>query len=287
MSKPSQSWWQRPGVRSAGRVLRVLFLSYFGFCLVLFALQRRMIYLPQVLTAEQNHRLARTLGMRAIENNGQFLGWAVGPEEADGVILIFHGNAGNAVHRDYFSYLFHNQTATENHALWIMEYPGYGHRGGRPSQASFFRAGEEFLQLARTQFSEVILVGESLGGGVASYLAGSFPEDVTAVLLITPFDRLNSIARYHYPWLPTGLFLLDRFPNDQHLAGFDGPVGIVVAENDAVIPVAASRRLYESFSGPKLFRLQEGADHNTLYFGPDLSFWEEMTAFLRAGLVSD
>lgn len=282
MKKFLSAWCDQPAIRLIGRSLRVLLLSYMGFCLIMFALQRRMIFLPENFSAEDNLRRAAQVGMEPVEVEGRFIGWQAVPEEADQAILIFHGNAGSAVHREYFIYLFRNLPATENHAIFILEYPGYGHRSGRPSERAWQQAGVELLDYAEEHFDEILLVGESLGGGVAAYLAGLRPDRIQGVLMITPFDQLNSIAKHHYPWLPTGLLLLDRFNNVRNLQDYDGPLGIVVAENDGVIPMDASRRLYEGFSGEnKRFMIQEGADHNTLYYGPGLSFWEELTDFLR------
>ena len=101
------------------------------------------------------------------------------------------------------------------------------------------------------------------------------------MLLNTPFNRLSVVASHHYPWLPVRLLLLDRFRNDEHLVGFDGPVAFVVAGRDAVVPSRFARKLYESFHGPKLWRLQEQADHNSVFFGERDDFWPEIMAFIH------
>lgn len=64
------------------------------------------------------------------------------------------------------------------------------------------------LAIARRQFRAAVLAGESLGAAVAAAVANSAGVDM---LLITPWDRLESVARHHYRWLlPIGALLRDR-----------------------------------------------------------------------------
>ena len=58
----------------------------------------------------------------------------------------------------------------------------------------------------------VYLVGESLGSGVASYLAGTYSNQIAGLILISPFSSLTDVAQHHFPLLPVRWFLVDRFP---------------------------------------------------------------------------
>ena len=262
---------------SVWRVVRVLLLSYAGLIVLLFFTQRGLIYFPDRFSEEEGIEFAARRGLDIWEHEGVFHGWkTVG--EGDGAILIFHGNAGAGVHRDYLRNLFRDIPASSAHSVYILEYPGFGFRSGRPSERAFREASLKAYEVLSASYGSILLVGESIGGGTATWLAAE--KSVEGLLLITPFNRLSAVAAYHYPWLPARFLLRDRFRNDQHLENFDGPLAIVVAGEDAVIPTPLARKLYESFEGPKLYRLQEGADHNTIYFGPGLSFWEEVLEFV-------
>ena len=259
------------------RVVRMAVLAYVGFAGLLFVLQRSMIFLPAQFPEEMGRSMAVRQGLEAWEVDGVFHGWkdTVGGE---GAVIIFHGNAGAAVHRDYLRDLFRGVTVTAAHSIYLVEYPGYGFRSGRPSEKAFREAALKAHDAIRNDYASVLLVGESIGSGPATWLAAEREAD--GVLLITPFNRLSAAASHHYPWLPVRLLLRDRFLNDTYLQGYSGPVAFVVAGQDAVIPSRLGRKLYEGYDGPKLWRLQEDADHNSVYFEPGSAFWLEVMQFL-------
>lgn len=269
--KKSGLWW------SVWKVARVLLLAYAGLVGLLFFTQRGLIYFPDRYSEEEGESYAERRGLERWDHEGQFHGWKQ-KGEGEAAILVFHGNAGGAIHRDYLRHLFRDLPASAGHSLYIMEYPGFGFRSGRPSERAFREAATKAHEVLRSSYDSILLVGESIGGGTATWLAAE--KGAEGVLLITPFNRLSAVAAYHYPWLPARWLLRDRFRNDLHLEDFAGPVAFVVAGEDEVIPTSLARRLYESYEGPKLFRLQEGADHNTIYYGPGLSFWEEVVEFV-------
>ncbi len=258
------------------RVFRMAGLVYLGFAGLLFVLQRGMIFLPTRYTEAQGREVAARRGLAFWEHNGTFHGWkdTLGGGTA---VLVFHGNAGGAVHRDYLRDLFRGTELGETFSVYLLEYPGYGFREGRPSEMAFREAALKAHEAIRESYSTILLVGESIGSGTATWLAAEREAD--GVLLITPFNRLSAAASHHYPWLPVRLLLRDRFRNDEHLANFSGPVAFVVAGRDSVIPSRLARELYEGYAGPKLWRLQADADHNSVFFG-SRRFWGEIMAFL-------
>ena len=56
-------------------------------------------------------------------------------------------------------------------------------------------------------------------------------------------------AQYHYPILPVHLLLVDRFPSEDYLRNYHGPVGVLVAGEDKVVPEKFGRRLYDGMPG--------------------------------------
>lgn len=263
--------------RPVWKVLRIFVASYVGLVVFLFVTQRSLIYYPQRYSREAGEEMAARRGLLPWEEDGVFHGWKdIG--EGSSAVLIFHGNAGGAVHRDYLRDLFRDSRIGSDLSVYILEYPGYGFRPGRPSEMAFREAAAQAHAALQGRYDGIFLLGESIGGGMATWLAGEKGAD--GVLLITPFNRLSAVASTHYPWLPARWLLRDRFKNDIHLQNFNGPVAFVVAGRDAIIPSHLARKLYESFEGPKLWRLQETADHNSIYFGPHSKFWEEVLEFV-------
>ena len=81
-------------------------------------------------------------------------------------------------------------------------------------------------------------------------------------MLRSPFTSLTDVGRLHYPWLPVGLLLADRYPSADRAADLTVPVLVVAGERDRIVPAALSRRLYDAAAEPKRFVLVPGADHN-------------------------
>ena len=119
--------------------------------------------------------------------------------------------------------------------------------------------------------------------GVAAATARSHPYRVAALLLLTPFDSLVNVAAHHYPVLPVRWLLRDRYPSAQWLDGYRGPVAIIVAGRDTIVPARFGRQLPDGYQGPKLLITAENADHNdVLYLLPE-SAWAQALSFLLDG----
>lgn len=258
--------------------LQMAVLVYGGLCLVLAGCQRDLMYLPERLTEAEALRRAAREGLEAWRNGaGEIIGWRpVREAEGGDVMLLFHGNAGNALHRGYFVQMFGSRMT-----VVLLEYPGYGSRKGRPSEADFVRAaGAALRQLRGERPGRIFLGGESLGTGVACRLAGEHPDEVAGVFLATPFSRLVDVARHHYPYLPVGWFLRDRYESRRHLQAYAGPVAFLLAGRDEVVPEALGRRLHDAYSGPKRLWVQPDRSHNTMDYAPESPWCREALDFL-------
>jgi pimeloyl-ACP methyl ester carboxylesterase len=211
---------------------------------------------------------------------GQFIGLKrpAPKQPAEGVVLITYGNGSTAVGCEHYVNDIQNVAAFD---VFILEYPGYADRPGAPSQTSLFRAADEAFQLLATN-KPVYLVGESLGTGVAAYLAGTYSNKIAGVILISPFNCLTDVGQNHFPLLPVRLLLVDRFPSEKHLRHYQGKVGITVGGKDPVVPGKFSLRLYHGYDGPKkLWEFPDGG-HCQIKEQPS-EFWKEAVEFWQTG----
>jgi pimeloyl-ACP methyl ester carboxylesterase len=223
---------------------------YLLVCLAVARWQRKLLYFPPVFTQVQVDYMAGRAGLQRWTNSA---GQAIGMKRpsplkpATGQIMVMYGNGGSAVGCSHYADEIQSVAPLN---VYILEYPGYEDRAGFPSQGSFFRAADEAIQ-ALPAGLPIYLVGESLGTGVASHLAGAYPNQVRGVVLMAPFNCLADVAQYHYPFLPVRLLLRDHFPSDVSLRNYHGPLGILVGGQDQVVPEKFGRRLYDGFDGPK------------------------------------
>ncbi len=215
-------------------------------------------------------------GFRRWRNaRGQFIGWVrYSPQQTRESILLFHGNAGCAPGWIHYADGF-QAAATGN--FYIVEYPGYGGRPGKPSQKSILNAAEDAVRSLDTH-CRLSVVGESLGTGAACYTAGKFDASVTGLLLVAPYNNMQAVAQSHMPLFPIRWMLKDKYTSDAWLRNYHGPLATVLGEKDTVIPHELGQKLFDGFAGPKKLWLQTGATHDDVHQFPK-ERWNEINAF--------
>ncbi len=154
-------------------------------------------------------------------------------------------------------------------AVLLFDYRGYGGNPGRPSEAGLardVRAADDFLRRrgAAAAPDRILFYGESLGAAVATALATEHPP--AGLVLRSPFVDLASVGRVHYPFLPVGTLLRDRYPLAEHLAEVDAPVAVVYGSGDSVVPPDQSRAVAEA--APRLCAAGRGRRRRPQRPGP-------------------
>ena len=194
-----------------------------------------------------------------------------------GTIVVFHGNAGLAAYR-----LRYVQALEPlGFRVVLAEYPGYGARAGALNEASLIRDGVETAEAARAAFGgPLYLWGESMGCAVAAGVAAQLKTRAAGLVMLTPWDNLPVLAAHLHPALPTRLFVRDRYDNAASLAAYGGPAAFLIAEQDEVIPVEHSKRLFAGYTGPKKLWLFPDSGHNSWPDSPIAAWWQEVMSFL-------
>jgi uncharacterized protein len=246
-------------------------------CMGCAALQRRLLYFPGRESPAVLDRMAKLEGLMRWQNSdGQDIGWKrlSSLQPAQGRVLITHGNGGNAVERVNLANPLQKAAALD---VYLLEYPGYGDRSGSPSESALFKAADLGLESLPTN-GPIYLLGESLGTGVASYLAGQHPDQIAGVLLVAPFDNLTDLVQHHLRLLPACWLLREHYTSDEHLRNYCGPVAILVGGKDRMVPEKFGLRLFDGYAGPKrLWRIPK-ASHKTIH-EPGDAFWNELVGF--------
>jgi pimeloyl-ACP methyl ester carboxylesterase len=265
--------------RISGQAAGVV-LVFIGGLFMFATLQRQMIYYPEVAPEEALLATAEKFGLLDWrDDDQQLIGWYTqSPGDNPGRVVVFHGNAGHALYRQYFAAGF--LALEQAWQVYLFEYPGYGARPGAPSESDIKEAAASAVnQLLADDPGPIYLVGESLGSGVATHLAGIFRDRVAGVLLVTPFTSLPDVAGHHYGLLPVRALLNERYDAKEALTRYNGPVAFLIAGNDEIVPATLGRELYDGYRGPKWLQEQAGAGHNSLDFDPGAQWWRELEEF--------
>jgi uncharacterized protein len=236
--------------RAMLKFLLVFALGYAAVCVLVFVVQRSLIYFPQ----------PRGMGGATIAlpiDAGQVL-VSARPHVGPGGVLYFGGNA-----EDVSYSLLDLSKAFPDSALYLMHYRGYGGSAGKPSEAALVADALALFDKVRTEHSHITVIGRSLGSGVAVQLAAQRP--VARLVLVTPYNSLLELGAQQFPFLPVHWLMRDRFESWRHAPQVKAPTNLVVAEHDEVIPRRSSDALARTFgAGVASFRLLTGTSHNTI-----------------------
>ncbi len=260
-------------LRGLALILILIGAVYLAAVAYLFVFQRSFVFNPGGTLATP-----AALGLDGVEaiaiearDGTELAGWFAAPSPGRPVVLYFAGNAGNISDRaDRFK-----EVLASGFGLLAMSYRGFPGSGGSPSEANLFSDALESFDWLAKQGLPVLLHGESLGSGVATYVAAERP--VRALILEAPFTATLDIAAATYPWVPVSLLMRDPFLSREHIKRVEAPVLIVHGSADELIPVEYGRRLFEAAKEPKRLEIIEGAGHGDLW---DRGLWRIVVDFM-------
>ena len=244
----------------------------FGF---LGALQRRLIYFPSAGPVPSATTVLRG-GVDAVlhtDDGLELRAWffKAGPS----AVLICNGNAGDRSMRAPLAAAL----VRAGLSVLLFDYRGYGGNPGRPSEKGLTMDARAAQYWLARRGERMAYFGESLGAAVALRLAVERPP--AALVLRSPFTSLTDVGRLHYPWLPVGRLLADRYPSIDRVEKLRVPLLVIAGERDSIVPAALSKRLYDAAPEPKRFLLVRGADHNDPELLDGAEVVAESVGFLR------
>jgi fermentation-respiration switch protein FrsA (DUF1100 family) len=262
-------FWRRTWKHRVARLALGGLYCYVGVMIVLLLLENRLLYratIPGQGWYEPPNGISVTdLDLTSADGTKLHGWWSTPPgwKPADGAVIFFHGNGGNLSSRGSYIPLFQKHLKT---GVLLVDYPGYGRSQGSPSEAGCYASGDAAYDwLVDTQSvpaSRIILVGGSLGGGIATDLAARRPH--RALVLVSAFTSFPDQAQTLYPWLPARWLVRNKFNNLAKLSTVTGPVFVAHGTQDGLIPFAMSERLFAAASEPKRHFAMEGIGHTDL-----------------------
>ncbi len=266
-------------IRRWRRRLFSLVWGYLLLVIIMMFLERSLIFFPtregdwnpDWFTFEDAHFTAPD-GVR-------LHGWYLEHDNPRAVILFAHGNGGNQSHRaPMLEKLRREMRAT----VMIFSYRGYGKSEGRPDEPGILadaRAARAWLaNRAGVAEREIVLMGRSLGGGVAVDLAAR--DGARALILESTFTSLPDTAAHHYPWLPVRWVMRTRLDSISKIKNYHGPLLQSHGTGDTIVPFELGRHLFDAAPSPeKQFVTLPGLDHND----PQTDvFYQALDAFLES-----
>jgi len=256
-------------------VVVVLLFGYLSVCTFLYFNQTNMVFHPK----SENPVLAKKYQQYAMQfeiNGEQLYGWmrldnpysVVGnmPVSSETnispspFILYFGGQDEEVSNKN----VVFPTVGITNYLL--LNYRSYGRSTGIPSEQALKADAIEIYDKLINEFSvpeeAIIIFGNSLGSGVATYLASERPT--AKIILNTPYDSMVAVAQNRFPILPVSLLMKNRFESDKLAPEINTPVLCLLAEYDQIVPTKHANKLCGAWGGQANLVTVPKARHNTI-----------------------
>jgi uncharacterized protein len=271
--------------RVSWRIARPLVLAYLIIILGMMLLEPSLVYpipSPDVGDWRPTHLHYEDVWFQSTDGNN-LNGWYFPKKSAKRAILYCHGNGE---HLGLMGELGAHLREALDAAVLVFDYRGYGRSEGKPTEAGCVADGQAARRwlAKRTGIAprDVILMGRSLGGGVAVALAAA--DGAETLILENTFPSLPAVAASRYPWLPVGWLMVNQYDSINRISQYRGRLLQAHGADDTLIPIGLARELYEACpSSAKRWVEHRGCNHNSPC---PPSYYDTLASFLDAATPS-
>jgi hypothetical protein len=256
--------------------------AYFAALLLLFLFQRSFLYHPDrsaITPAQAGLRDFAAVQIGA-KSDSPTSWWRPPAQPGGPVIIIFHGNGGALAGRSNL----YATIAGVDYGVLAVGYPGYGGNSGSPSEQSLFQAANanyQWLVSNNYKPDQIIIVGQSLGTGVAIWLAAN--NRAAGLILQSPYTSMADMAAKQMPFFPARYLIKDKYDSMARIGAVQMPVAWIHGAEDALIPAAMGQNLLNAANQPNCSFIMPAAGHNDM---PDNEVGAHIRKNVRA-MVSD
>ncbi|WEV76879.1 alpha/beta hydrolase [Janibacter cremeus] len=233
-------WVRRVGIAAAlvVGVLAVLVGAAWAF-------QRSLVFVPDSspVTAPDDVREVTFTTSDDLELTAWLVEPGAGVADREVAVLYAPGNGGNRGGRIGIG----RALVDEGFTVLLMDYRGYGGNPGNPSEEGLAKDATAAVEVLRSEGfapGRTLYLGESIGTGVVARLQADRPP--AGMLLRSPFTSFVDVGSHHYPFLPVGLLMRDRFPVETYVTSSDVPTTIVYGTDDEIVPAEQSARVADT-----------------------------------------
>jgi len=258
-------------------------LAYLGYCVMLYLAQDGMVFPGRAADPARVEEIKRYYprleSFTVTAGDGTALTGYYLPRLADGkplpAVLYFAGNL-----EEQTGFFLWSPNELRFASVAGVDYRGYGGSAGKPSEANVKAdalAVYDALAQKLGPDGRIVVMGRSLGSGVAAYVAANRP--VAGVILVTPYDSLLAVGQEGHPYAPVRLLMKHPFDTTADAAKVTAPTLFLVAGDDTLIKPARAERLAAVWPGPKTYEVIPHATHNNIIDNPQ--YWKAVREFLK------
>lgn len=262
----------------------IILVLYIGICTLLYLNQDDLLFHPQPTSKQEIADILKsypdfdtlTFIMKDGNRTCGFISKDTIKEKLP-LVLYFGGNAEEVSHlADYKKYF-------PNSVMVMVNYRSFGLSQGTISEKTMFadalEAYDKLIINPEIDATKIIVIGRSIGTGVATYLSSQ--RKTTATILITPYENMIDVAFEKYPFVPISLLIKHRFESDTYAPSITSPMLALISANDQVIPKHHAYKLKEAWKG-KTDVLEVNEDHNSIIHNE--AVWKKIEEFVKENI---
>jgi uncharacterized protein len=252
----------------AAQTLELIIVLCICLYLVLIAFmyfqQRKLQYFPNKIeiTLEEAGLIDVQRLILQTPDREKILAWYHPAPKNRPTLLYFHGNAGGLSDRtDKLRFYQSN-----NLGFLAVSYRGFEGSTGMPSESGLLidaKTSYDWLISQNVQHEKIIVVGESIGTGIAVQLASQKP--IQALALEAPYFNAVDVGARIYWYLPVRLLMKDQFRSSEYIANYHGPLLIIHGTEDQIIPFEQGQKLFDRANQPKQLITVNGKGHEMIF----------------------
>ena len=245
--------------------LAILLILYAGVVAYVYSIQRRLLYFPSHTYVTPREAMANPALAEFPVSTADSIalkGWHAPPAGKPLSLVYFHGNGDDLESSAPVARIY----IRAGYGFLIAEYRGYSGLPGTPTEAGLYDDARAYLKAliaAGVDPHRIVLLGRSLGTGVAAQMATEFP--VGGLILLSPYRSIPDVAADHFPFLPARLLMKDRFETFRKIGSIKVPLLVANGGRDDVISPAQGREVYALANEPKEFFFAPTAGHNDMF----------------------
>lgn len=262
----------------------IILVLYIGICTLLYLNQDDLLFHPQPTSKQEVAEILKsypefdtlTFVMKDGNRTCGYISKDTIKEKLP-LVLYFGGNAEEvSLLADYKKYFL-------NSVMVMVNYRSFGLSQGTISEKTMFtdalEAYDKLITNPEIDANKIIVIGRSIGTGVATYLSSQ--RKTNATVLITPYENMIDVAFEKYPFVPISLLIKHRFESDTYAPSITSPMLALISSNDQVIPKHHAYKLKEAWKG-KTDALEVNEDHNSIMHNEEV--WKKIEGFVKENI---
>jgi len=230
----------------------------------LYLIQEKVLFRPSVLAQDYVYNFDSNFEELFLKPDAEAVINALHfkADNPKGVILYFHGNAGNLSRWGMITEYF----VEKHYDVLVMDYRTFGKSTGTLSETALYKDAQFCYDYLKEKYDEdqITIYGRSLGTGIGTYIASK--NQPKQLILETAYYNIYDVAKHRFPLFPVKYLANYKLESNLHIKQVDCPIAMVHGTEDRVVPFASGKKLYETASKEKTTFLKiERGSHNNLF----------------------